>query len=237
MSCDALLDSRLSAPLRLTLAALSLAALSCAASAKSPKNTAVTAKQSRAPEPPRTARERLAQALRSIPRPQPVLDALPLDAQQRLLARFNALDPERRSSVHADDGAIVESLPLLHLASGGASPRALFALATTSAGSDELTGILGLEPVAPGTTPDAARVALVRELAQRAALNFLRDRAADVAVPGKSTALVCRLVARAAVAVGRDDLLLLARELLATAEPNPDNRLDYARELARSGDP
>jgi hypothetical protein len=221
----------------LSLAALSMFMAACTAPPKSPPNTATAPKVASVQDVPRTPRERLAQALRSIPRPQPVLDALPLAAQQRLLARYDGLDAERKLSVHADDSAIVESLPLLHLISGGTSPRALFALATTAAGSEELTGIVGLEPVAPGATPDAERIAIVRELSQRAALNFLRDRAADIALPGKRTGLVCRLVGRAALAVGRRDLVLLARELLADAEPTPDNRLDFARELARNGDP
>ncbi len=85
------------------------------------------------------------------------------------------------------------------------------------------------------TTPDSARVAIVRELARRAALDFLRDRAADVALPGKGAALASRLVARAALAVGRRDLVLGARELLLSIEPNSENRLEFAAELARSG--
>src|SRR6185369_6858728 len=131
----------------------------------------------------------------------------------------------------------VETLPLLHLASGGTSPRALYALATTSAGSQELAGILGIEHVPATSMPDAVRVEIVRELARRAALDFLRDRAADVALPGKGTALASRLVARAALAVGRRDLVLGSRELLVSAEPNAENRLEFAAELARSGDP
>ncbi len=208
------------------LAVLLAATLGCTSvPARVPVKTARATPPSAAPAQAATARGRLAQSLRSIPRPEPVLAALPLEVQQRLLARYNALDAERKLSVHSDDSPLVESLPLLHLVSGGTSPRALFALATTSAGSEELTGITGLEP------------SVVRELARRAALDFLRDRAADAATPGKATALICRLVARAAVAVDRRAIVLLARELLASAEPTADNRLDYATELARSGDP
>lgn len=180
--------------------------------------------------------ERLAQALRAIPRPAPVLSALPASAQARLQARFSAFDAERKLAVQSEDGPLVESLPLLHLSAGGSSPRALYALATTSAGSQELSGLLGVEHDAAASTPDAARVSVVRELATRAALDFLRDRAADVALPGKKTVLATRLVARAALAVGRRDLLLAARELLASIEPTPENRLEFAEELARSGD-
>ena len=180
--------------------------------------------------------ERLAQALRSIPRPAPVLAALPPEALSRLKARLAGLDAERKLAVQAEDGPLVESLPLLHLAAGGTSPRALYALSTTSAGSQELAGILGIEHDAASSTPDSARVAIVRELATRAALDFLRDRAADVALPGKGTALASRLVARAALAVNRRDLVLGSRELLVSAEPNAENRLEFAAELARSGD-
>jgi len=182
-------------------------------------------------------RERLAQALRTIARPAPVLSALPPSALSRLQARFATLDAQRKLAVQGDDGPLIESLPLLHLAAGGRSPRALYALATSAAGSQELAGILGVEHDGAASTPDSARVTIVRELSTRAALDFLRDRAADVALPGKGTALACRLVARAALAVGRRDLLLGARELLLSVEPNSENRLDFAAELARSGEP
>ena len=208
-------------------------ALSCAPSPQSAVNPPAVPKNAAAPVAP--VRERLAQALRSIPRPEPVLDALPLSAQKHLQTRLAGLDAERKLSVHADDSALVETLPLLHLVSGGASPRALYALATTSAGSEEVAG-LGLELELPGPVPkEDVRVSVVREVARRAALNFLRDRAADVAAPGKGTALVCRLVARASVAVGRRDIALLAQQLLLEAEPSTDNRLEFARELATDG--
>jgi len=77
----------------------------------------------------------------------------------------------------------------------------------------------------------------VRELSRRAALDFLRDRAADVLAAGKNTALVCRLVARTALGVGRRDLVLTARELLQEVEPSTENRLEFAAELARAADP
>ena len=186
---------------------------------------------------PAGPRERLARALRSIPRPAPVLSALPASAQSRLQARFAALDAERKLAVQSDDGPLVESLPLLHLAAGGRSPRALYALATSPVGAQELAGILSVEHDTAASTPDAARVVVVRELATRAGFDFLRDRAADVALPGKGTALATRLVARAALGVGRRDLVLLARELLLNIEPNPENSLEFAAELARSGDP
>jgi hypothetical protein len=179
----------------------------------------------------------LAQALRSIPRPAPVLSTLPPGALSRLQARLAGFDAERKLAVQREDGPLVESLPLLHLAAGGTSPRALYALATTSAGSQELAGILALEDDPAASTPDLARVAIVRELARRAALDFLRDRAADVVAPGKGTALACRLVARAALAVNRPDLVLGSRELLLSVEPSAENRLEFAAELARSGDP
>ncbi len=217
---------------------MSCATLACAGPAKAPGTLAPRPPgTSNANAPPQSARERLALALRSIPRPLPVLDALPDDARKRLETRLAGLDAERRLSVHNDESPLVESLPLLHLASGGTSPRALFALATTSAGTEELSGLLGVVHAAGAATPGAARIALVRELSRRAALDFLRDRAADVLVKGKSAALACRLVARAALAAGRRDLLLTARELSVEVDPSAENRLEFAAELARSADP
>jgi len=176
----------------------------------------------------------LAAALRSIPRPEPVLAALPADARKRLDQRFVELDAERRLAVHTDDSPLVESLPLLHLASGGSSPRALYVLSTTSAGTEELSGLLGVE-AAGASTPDLARLGIVRELAQRAALNFLRDRAADVAVKGKEGLLACIMVGRVAEAVGRRDLMLAAQEVVTKLDPNPENWLHLAHELAFAG--
>jgi len=224
---------------RRVFAALSVATLACAGPAKAPGTlTTKTPATAGAQASPGSARDRLALALHAIPRPLPVLDALPDDARKRLETRLAGLDAERKLSVHNDQSPLVETLPLLHLASGGTSPRALFALATTSAGTAELSGLLGVEHEAPAASPGGARIAVVRELAHRAALDFLRDRAADVRVKGStSSALVCRLVARAALAVGRRDLVLTARELLVEAEPSTENRLEFAAELARSGEP
>ena len=218
------------------LAALLLPVLAAAcAPAKTPLNPG--SKPAPAITKAQGPRERLVEALRSIPRPLPVLSALPLTAQKRLQERLASLDAERKLSVHSEDSPLLESLPLLHLMSGGSSPRALYALTTTSAGTEELAGLLGVEPSAAGASPDLARVVLVRELTQRAALDFLRDRAVDVAQPSKGSALACRLVARAALSIGRSDLVLLARELLLSIEPSPENRLEFARELARAGEP
>lgn len=208
--------------------------VACAPAAKSP--TPVGSAKPALAATPEEPRERLVRALRAIPRPEPVLLALPLEARSRLQARLASLDAERRMAVRNDDSPVIESLPLLHLTSGGSSARAMYALATTPAGSGELPGILGVEGDGVSTSPDAAHVAIAGEIARRAALDFLRDRAADVAEPGKSSALACRLVARAALTVERRDLTLLARELLASSEPNSDNRLDFAAELARSGE-
>jgi hypothetical protein len=122
------------------------------------------------------------------------------------------------------------------LASGGTSPRALYVLATTSAGTEELSGLLGVEHQTGDTPPSSTRSAIVRELARRAALDFLRDRAADVLASGKEAALACHLLARVALAVGRADLVLLAREVLVEVEPNSENHLEFAEELARAGD-
>jgi hypothetical protein len=217
--------------------ALSCATLGCAAGAKTPKNQGNTNTVAHVEPKAPNARERLALTLRSIPRPEPVLDALPEVARKRLEERLAGLDAERKLAVHNDESPLVESLPLLHLESGGTSPRALLALATSSAGTEELSGLIGVEHDAGTTVPGAARIAIVRELARRAASDFLRDRAADLPGAGKDTALVCRVITRAALSLGRSDLVLQARELLAETEPNAENRLEFAEELARAAEP
>lgn len=208
------------------LLATFLCGLSCSPAAAPESARVRAAPISRRPEGPR---ERLVEALRAIERPAPVLAALPEALAERLRVRLASLDAERKLAVHAEDGAVADSLPLLHLLSGGASPRALYALATTSTGSQELLD-------AAGSLSEVALVPIARTLSQRAALHFLRDRAADVVQGGKPSALVARLVARAAEAVQRRDLTLLARELLVQVEPSPENSLELARELARAGD-
>jgi len=209
----------------------------CASGARAKAPPAATGSRSSSARVAPTAPDRLAAALRSIPRPPPVLDALPELARKRLAERLASLDAERRLSVHSDDSPLVESLPLLHLVSGGTSPRALYALATASADSEELSDLLGVEHDTGTGAVASARLAIVRELAQRAALDFLRDRAADVQVKDKRAALACRLVLRVALGMGRRDLVLAARELLAELEPSPENRLNFAAELARAADP
>ncbi|HEY2410316.1 MAG TPA: hypothetical protein VGI10_30130 [Polyangiaceae bacterium] len=178
---------------------------------------------------------RLSALLRGIERPGPVLDALPASAGAALRARLAGLDAQRKLDASQEDGPLAESMPLLHLAAGGNSPRALYALATTPAGTVELAGLLGAEAGAK-SSPEQARIATVAELARRAALHFLRDRAADVPDLKKPSALVCRLIERAARTVDRRDIALAALEALVEIEPRLDNQLDLAQARARELD-
>lgn len=194
---------------RATCAVVSLAlALGCAAAAPPPKPPTAASKP--AAPPVKSPKERLLAALRTVERPDPVLDVLPASAIALLDARLKALSPEQREQLVAGD--LGQSMPLLHLKAGGGSGAALFVLATTSAPSQELPTAFQLV----GQVSDADRLRLVQlahDLAQRAALHFLRDRVLDVSgasasqLPGLLSA-----VERAARGAERPDVARLALE-------------------------
>ncbi|HEY4157504.1 MAG TPA: hypothetical protein VGM29_05380 [Polyangiaceae bacterium] len=214
--------------------ALAGVASGCAATAKKAATPAQAAPGAK-PTSAVSRLSRLSALLRGIERPGPVLDALPASAGAALRARFAGLDAQRKLDASQEDGPLAESMPLLHLVAGGNSPRALYALATTPAGTVELAGLLGAE-AGGKSSPEQARIATVAELARRAALHFLRDRAADVPDLKKPSALVCRLIERAARTVERRDIALAALEALLEIEPRLDNQLDLAQARARELD-
>jgi hypothetical protein len=192
-------------------AALALSA--CAGGAQ--KLATAPAKPAAAAPAPKPPKQRLLAALRAVDRPPPVLDVLPESARKSLDSRLASLTPEQRE--HLLTGELADSMPLLHLKAGGSSGSALFVLATTPVAGAELPPVFQLL----GQVSDADRlrlVALAHDLAQRAALHFLRDRVLDVANASESE--LPRLLAtieRAAIAAERPDIARAALEAWAVA--------------------
>lgn len=163
------------------------------------------------PKPqPKPAKERLLAALRGLERPGPVLEPLPRSIHTLLEARLAALAPEQREQLLA--GELAATMPLLHLKAGGSSGHALLALASSPAASLEAPVAFELL----GQVSDEDRLRLVRlahDLAQRAALHFLRDRVLDVSsTPAAELPPLLHAIERAAVAAERPDLVRLALE-------------------------
>jgi tetratricopeptide (TPR) repeat protein len=197
-----------------------LAALgsACAATAPAPKPVAPQPKLV-APEP-QPPKQRLLTLLRSTPRPAPVLELLPVAAQSTLDARLKSLSPEQREQVL--HGELAQTVPLLHLKAGGSSGVALLALATTAAATQELP--LAFESSAQATDDERRQaVKLAHDLAQRAALHFLRDSVLDVAnTPDSESPRLLAAVERAAAAAERPDIARLALETSASVTENPE---------------
>lgn len=187
-----------------------LASLSaCGPAAPALKPTAMP-KSATPPPAPKPPRERLLVMLRAVERPAPVLELLPAAAQAPLEARLASLRPEQREQVLGTD--VASSVPLLHLKAGGTSGAALFALATTPVATQELPQAF----TAPAGASEAERRAVVstaRELAERAAQHFLRDRVLDLAnVPASELGPLLARIERAAIAASRPDIARLALE-------------------------
>jgi hypothetical protein len=148
-------------------------------------------------------------------------------------ARLQALSAEQREQLSS--GELAEMMPLLHLRAGGGAAQALFALATTPAATHELP--LAFDVPSAGADQERQQaVRLAHDLAERAALHFLRDRVLDVSgSAGRDPALLSALQ-RAARAAGRPDVARLALELWSELEPTPELRLMLGEARALAGD-
>jgi hypothetical protein len=191
----------------LVLAALGSA---CAPNAPALEPSALP-KKAAAPAPkPKPPKERLMAALRAVERPAPVLDLFSRPALQVLDSRLQSLTAEQRQELLASN--LAETMPLLHLKAGGGSGVALFALATSPAAARELPQAFELM----GQISDEDRqrlVKLARDVAQRSALHFLRDRVLDVATaPAKELPALLAAIERAAIAADRPDIVRLSLE-------------------------
>jgi hypothetical protein len=197
------------------LLALVALATGCAAKATALEPSALPKKPVAAPAKPKPPKENLMAALRGVERPAPVLDLFSRPALQVLDTRLQSLSAEQRQELVAGD--LAETMPLLHLKAGGSSGIALFALATTSAAARELPQSFELM----GRVADEDRqrlVKLARDVAQRAALHFLRDRVLDVATaPAKDLPALLAAIERAAIAADRPNIVRLSLETWAAS--------------------
>lgn len=197
------------------------------------KPTAMPAKT--APPPaPKPPKEQLLSALRATPRPGPVLELLPPEAVTVLDTRLKSLSNEQREQVLGNE--LSQQVPLLHLKAGGSSGHALLALATTPVAARELSLAFELPPSA---TADERRraIQLLHDVAQRAALHFLRDRLLDLS-EARAADLPSLLgaIERAAIAAERPDLARLALESWAAAGATEDVLLRLGAACAYAGD-
>lgn len=173
------------------------------------------------------ARSRLSRLLRELPPAAPATDAIPQPERAALQTWLASLGDEARAELRTP--AVALQRPLAHLLAGGTAPAALYLLATTSFAADELMGATA-KPA-----PSAEVVTAVREIAVRAATQYLRERAPEVG-SSQASADLSRSVERAARTLDRTDLRLLARQLVVELEPKPENWLDVARAAAWSLD-
>lgn len=169
----------------------------------------------------------LYQLMEKVERPQPVLGALDAGLRQQLEETLNQLSLEQKRALTAGQDGVVYVRPLLHLAAGGQDLAAYTALFASSAAADELVYLRQ----ASGQFEDL--VALVSELAKRAAQHVLRERVVDVQ-PGKERKPeVLGHIVAAAEFIARDDIALAAIDALHALAPNNEVQLMRASLLAK----
>ncbi|MBN2193822.1 MAG: hypothetical protein JW751_13490 [Polyangiaceae bacterium] len=196
-------------------------ALSCAHPAPTPATPTPVASTSaaRPTAPGETERAALATALRAL-RPGDVLDALPRPTRSEVDDVLARLGREDREGVLTPAGAA--QAPLLHLAAGGGDPNALLLLASGGAAAAlvevRLTAGRSLDGLAP----------VITALSDAAATRWLSDVALELATPGGLTPERCADIERAAEALGRGDLRLLAARAAAAIAPSLEHDLALA---------
>lgn len=212
-----------------TLVLLALSVTACGGTAPAPRAATAPAKVA-TPAPkqrPDPERARLIAALHAVPPPGPVLGALDDRAHADLERAVRALSAEQKNTIVRGGGAAAAAQPLVYLALGGDAPAAYFALATRHAGAAELVRMR--KASGENKLDDLARVA--SELRRRAAAEWLRDRAVDVASPGLDAEL-CDAIDRVASALGRLELRRRAREMAAKLDGSAEHELAVARAAA-----
>lgn len=184
---------------------------------------------SAAPPTPSSPRELLAQAMAGIALRGPVLEALSPQQREALELVTQKLPTDERSQLIDDGGPFPERRPLLHLIAGGNSPRARLALATSSAGVEMLL-------LTQGTKPETLKALLprVRDMAGRAAAEWLRERSSVVGSSEVLTAQHYQSIAQAASVIDAKGVAFQALSLAAEIDPDADRFLELAEAAART---
>lgn len=193
----------------------------CCASSVPPK-TAQTASTT-APAPKANA---LFERLHAIPRPEPVLLALPDWAQAALRQTHDGLSEEERNAVASGEGPTAQLHPLLHWTAAGTNLAVYAAAVESSTLSDDWVGLARVNP--SGAGPDQL-IDVANELNRRAALYLLRERAADFA-PGREPSVeAMRQVTRAADLIDDPAMARLAAEAWANSDDSLEAELTRLR--------
>ncbi len=193
-------------------------ALACGASA--PVATAPAPPVAAPAEDAPSAVDRLVALLRSFDAGGPLLDGVDPQVRELVEEFAKGLSAEEVAALREPDGAAASIRPLTHVALGGTSPAAYFAVA---AGDLAELAIGGLGRVAPERLVVAAA-----NLARRAASSYLREAALGIGGAERPTAAQCDAVDRAARVLGRRDVRRSARELAFELEPTTLRRLALA---------
>ncbi len=198
----------------------------CSRAAPAPATAAAAPAAAAAREvaPGEAEREELTAALARL-RPSDVLAALPAALRQELDDALGRLRAEDREGVRTATGA--EQAPLLHLAAGGSEPSALLALATGGAAQALVEIRLAAGRPVEGLAP------AITALSAAAATRWLADSALDLATPSGLTPERCADVARAAEALERGDLQLLAARAALALGDTRERQLELAHAAAR----
>lgn len=182
------------------------------------------------PKPPPTPREDLGREMSEIELQGPVLEALSEPQRKALQKVVDGLPPDEKAQLMDESGPYPERRPLLHLVSGGNSPRARLALATSPAGVEMLL-------LTQGTKPEQVKALLpnIRELAKRAAAEWIRERSTVVSSDDVLTADHYAAIAQAAEVLGLARLSHHALTLAAEVDPGATRFLELAGAAARVG--
>lgn len=166
-------------------------------------------------------RGELLQALRALPKAEPVIEGLSDQSKKELNAFVAAIGEKDQAELRSPQGARVR--PLLHLAVGGSSEDALYEMITTRRLADEVVQLR----FASGGKERGDLVDGTREGARRAGLLWLRARATEVASPALKAEL-CERIDRVARSLQLKDVLRLARETAVELSPTPERWLAVA---------
>lgn len=168
-------------------------------------------------------------ALAKIPHAEPVLGALSARQRTRFDELLGTLSEAELEQLRAPESELARARPLLHLMAGGRSQVALSALATTSAGADELTQIAD----GPAEFPEV--LATLNEVILRAAREWVRfaERSLEA---GSADVPFCETLDQIGATLDDVALRYATRKLWLALEESAAARLNLARAAMWNGE-